>query len=394
MAQAEQAPRDALRFLAVLRTAPRLATFVARSWLPGSETDGMPRARPSLSLYASVALDEIVLSIMQALPRIPHEELGRIVAEATEAAALFEAEGWLDDPSSFHRAPPDGIVDRVIREQRWTNLRFERLSFESAYAPHTGVPGAERWTSYERNRRARAWMLRHRGAEPRPWLVCLHGYGRGMPNDMYGFRSRWFHREFGMNVIHPVFPLHGPRRAFERSGDGVLGPDAMNTVHGFSQQIWDLRRMLSWIRSQGATSVAVHGVSLGAYSAALLATMDAGLDAVIAGIPMSDVLGVMTMHTPRSARRIGEQAGMFSDAFRAVHKVVSPLAMAVKVPQERLHVYAGLGDRMATPAQAKLLVGHWEKPNVLWYQGSHIGHLWSAEVWRFVREVLEPFAQR
>jgi esterase/lipase len=38
--------------------------------------------------------------------------------------------------------------------------------------------------------------------------------------------------------------------------------------------MWDIRRILHWIRAQGAPSVGVHGVSLGGYQTALLAALE------------------------------------------------------------------------------------------------------------------------
>jgi predicted esterase YcpF (UPF0227 family) len=37
--------------------------------------------------------------------------------------------------------------------------------------------------------------------------------------------------------------------------------------------MWDIRRILHWVRTQGAPSVGVHGVSLGGYQTALLAEL-------------------------------------------------------------------------------------------------------------------------
>jgi len=50
------------------------------------------------------------------------------------------------------------------------------------------APGAEQWLGQSANATVHAWMLKHRGG-PRPWLVCVHGFGMGQPGvDFRAFR--------------------------------------------------------------------------------------------------------------------------------------------------------------------------------------------------------------
>ena len=112
-------------------------------------------------------------------------------------------------------------------------------------------PVATRWLGYERNRTAHAWLLRHPGP-PRPWLVCVHGYRMGFPlADFTGFPAAWFHHELGLNVAFPVLPLHGPRKIGLRTGDGFLSGDYLDTIHLQTQAVWDIRRLIRWLRGRG-----------------------------------------------------------------------------------------------------------------------------------------------
>src|SRR5690606_6600666 len=130
---------------------------------------------------------------------------------------------------------------------------------ESGYEPHDGEPGRERWLSYAPCRTGHAWVLRHREAttangEPRPWLVCIHGYQMGTPIVDFGaFRPAWLARRLGLNLVLPVLPIHGPRRIRRVSGDGFLAGELLDTVHALAQAAWDLRRIVSWVRAQGVT---------------------------------------------------------------------------------------------------------------------------------------------
>jgi hypothetical protein len=152
--------------------------------------------------------------------------------------------------------------------------------------------------------------------------------------------------------------------------------------------MWDVRRAISWIRTQGGTRVGVHGMSLGAYVTSLLATLEPTLDVVVAGAPLCDIPHLFEYHSPPSVMRKAKEVGIFADQLQRVHRVVSPLAGPPLTPKERLYIYAGLGDRMSPPSQAHRLWRHWGEPRVLWYQGSHIAFLWSGQVERFLREAL------
>ena len=52
------------------------------------------------------------------------------------------------------------------------------------------------------------------------------------------------------------------------------------------------------------------------------------------------------------------------------------------------YLFAGMGDRMATPRQAVELWRHWGEPRILWYPGGHVGAYWSRGVGAFVHEAL------
>lgn len=377
-------------FLDIALVLPRTWSFVARSLLPAREHEPgreIPRPLPTPGLTFSVLADELVGAVMRSMRLSPpHEDLARTAREMRRAVRQLAQAGMLADPARFHRAPPPLVSPRIERARHF-GVDHERLSFESEYAPQADLPGRERWLARAANRTAHAWLLRHPGG-PRPWLVCLHGFGMGEPRDLLGFRSTWFHRELGVNVIHPVFPLHGPRREGRRSGDGVISLDLLANLHGLGQAVWDVRRILGWIRAQGASAIGVHGISLGGYLAALLAGIDDGLDCVIAGIPPADLPLVMLRHTPRSVRQIGKHEGLFGQAARDLHRVVSPLAFEPRVPRERRYIYAGMVDRMSTPRHAQMLWQHWGRPSIKWYRGAHVSFVWSSEVWSYVGSAL------
>lgn len=335
----------------------------------------VPEARRSLAMAARVAVDEVVLAGQDLVAAPPSASaLERVHREVAAARELFAQRGWLADPSTYHRKPPSLEVVRLDtrRLRRGAGvIAYEALEFESGYAPEAAEPGQIRWLGYAANRTAHAVILRHPGA-PRPWLVCVHGYRMGHTGfGMWIFDATRQHQRLGLNVALPVLPLHGPRRAGRFSGEGFLGADVLDTIHAEAQAVWDLRRLLSWIRTQGATTLGIHGVSLGGYTAALLAGIDADLSCVIAGIPPTDLASLVWHHAPPPSVRLIERSGLVYDEIAELHRVVSPLVISPKVPARGRAIYAGIGDRLVPAGHPRDLWEHWDRPRIVWMQSGH-----------------------
>jgi hypothetical protein len=354
----------------------------------GSPHHGLPALRRGLAVSSKVALDEIFFaSELVSASIVPREVRHRLASEVDEAVALFRARGWLDEPASYHLSPPPLEV-ASIQEERSAALPYRHLQYDSGYEPHPGEPGRDRWLNYEPNRTAHAWLLKHPG-RMRPWLVCVPGYRMGHPMvDFMAFRVRWLHQTLGVNVAVPLLPLHGPRRTGRRGGDGFLSGDFIDTLHAQTQAVWDIRRLVGWLRELGAPAIGVHGVSLGGYTAALLASLDPHLDCAIAGIPAADFLRLLRAHAPEFLLKVVTLAGFPLDDAELMLRVVSPLALEPRVPQERRYLYAGLADHLAPPDHARDLWLHWGSPRVAWYHGGHASFAWEKDVGVFVADAL------
>ena len=368
---------------------PRTLRFMGTSALSGEVSESVTAPALSFGFVAGVAMDETLLAMAMTPNRFPRRaDYTRVAEELAEARRMYSRRGWLARPGTYHRTPPPLTVSEVELSRGWaTGQPYERVSWESHFEPRPEEPGGERWTNYEPNRRAVATVVRN-GDDARPWVVGVHGFCMGYPfMDFVGLQASLLHRRLGFNLALPVLPLHGPRKVTRVSGEPFLSFDLMNTVHGLAQSVWDIRRLLTWLRAQGATSVALYGVSLGAYVVALLAGLEEA-DAVVAGIPVVDIPRLFHQHSPVHIRARSIEHHIMGGTAEDVFKVVSPLAFAPKVPRQRRFLYAGYGDRLALPDQARQLWQHWGEPRIGWYPGNHVGYLWSRQVARFLAESL------
>ncbi len=370
---------------------PRTLRFMGTTAIRGEVSDGVAAPDLSLGFAAGVAIDEALLAVAMTPNRLPRPgDFDRVGAELAEARRHFSRRGWLARPASYHRRPPPLPTSAIERSNGWAmGLGYQRLTWESGFDVRPGEPGGERWMAYGPNAHATAAIVRHQG-EQRPWVVCVHGFCMGYPfMDIVGLHVAKLHHELGLNVALPVLPLHGPRKVTLVSGEPFLSFDLMNTVHGLSQAVWDLRRLIGWIRAQGATSIALYGVSLGAYVISLLAGLeDEKFDAIVAGIPVADLPTLFHEHSPVHIRARSIEHRILGGVAEDVYRVVSPLSFEPNVAPDNRFIYAGYGDRLAFPEQARLLWEHWGRPEINWYAGNHVGYLWSGQVAGFLRDSL------
>jgi len=338
------------------------------------------------AIGCGAAVDAVVLALMKGPWAQPKSaDLGRLATEVRSAHTLYRSAGWFERPLEFHRPPP-AVADRFsITGPHWP-LGHEWLSFASDYALHPEDPAAGRWQSYERNRIAHAWMLRR--DESAPWLICLHGAGTGHPLiDAQVFAARRLHATLGLNLLFPVQPLHGARRVPEVGIGGFLSFELLDTLHGFAQAVWDTRCLIAWMRESGVRRIGLYGLSLGAYTSALLAMLEP-VDFVLAGIPLCDVPDLYAGHSSGAIRRLAEESGVLSPELHELFTLVSPLAAKPTPPRAHRFLFAASADGIAPPLQAQRLWEHWERPDIFWYPGGHVSFFWTRAVQSFVDQSL------
>lgn len=331
----------------------------------------VPEPEPSLALSAKVALDDVLLGYELAIRgrMFTGRDVDRVIEEVDQCHALFERQGFLAQPEAYHLAPPP-LVSPAVSTRRIAGHDVEILRFESGYAPREGEPGRARWLAYPGTRDGFAYVLRRAGPG-RPWIVCTNGYRMGFAAIDVRVFERFF-ATLGLNVVIPVLPLHGPRRRSAHSGTGFLGLDVVDTLHAEAQAVWDIRRLLGWIRAQEPSAVGAFGLSLGGYTTALYSSLADGLDGVVLGIPLADVTRILVRHAVPEQLQLALQRGYSLERAREILRVVSPLAFPPRVPPAGRLIFGAVADRLVPPDQVRDLWRHWGEPEIVWYQGGHV----------------------
>jgi len=119
--------------------------------------------------------------------------------------------------------------------------------------------------------------------------------------------------------------------------------------------VHDLTALVGWLRARGHPTISLVGMSLGGYTAALLATLIDGIHGVGLVVPLACIPTLAHLQG-----RLGEGpvAERLRDALREVYRPSSPLARPPRVGPARVRILATRGDLVTGRPHAELLAAH------------------------------------
>ena len=338
--------------------------------------DPRPHSRMTARVRRDVLVDATAYRFVTSRAGRPDPAMVQRIGEEVDAGlVLFEKRGWIDAPDSYHQDPPLPVDVRTAR-RRSGNVRYEAMSWIDGYEPRPEEPGVARYLEHRINRVARVSLLEHRSGD-RPWLICLHGFGMGRPGlDLRAFRALHLHRALGLNLAFLTLPFHGRRNPGRASSPPMPSADVLDTVHGLTQAVWDVRQLLAHLRTRTHQPIGLMGLSLGGLVAATAASIDEP-HAVVLLVPAVDLPTLMSDAASRGDLATDADVDLMARA-QPLFAPVSPLRLTPNVPVERRFIVAGTLDRFARPtSQAVALWHHWEQPALHWYHGGHVSLFWA-----------------
>jgi hypothetical protein len=351
----------------------------------------LPRALTrveTIMLDAGARLDRFMMRRFVRRAVFPAPRDGDALRGRLERAAAFYADPrFLADPDGFF-APPTPLRAETRRLRALPDGQLLELRYASDFVPvfpeardgavaaTARVPGIARWWRHD---------------EPgRPAMLCVHGFGGGyLWLETLAFEAQRFYRA-GLDVLIAVLPHHGPRApGAAYSGAAFFDVDLVQTNEAFAQTIYELRALVRYLRAAGASEVGAFGMSLGGYTTALLASVEAELAFAVAMIPLTSLPEMMWAQGAGDARlERAVEHGWNPDMLRAFFDVHAPLRRACKVPAHGRLVIGALGDRICPPFHADALWRHWGRPRIHWYPGGHLAQFRRRAALREVRTLL------
>jgi pimeloyl-ACP methyl ester carboxylesterase len=261
--------------------------------------------------------------------------------------------------------------------------RVVDLSWDSDYLPFVQAVGER----YARTRENHAAGVRFLGAEEkRPVAILIHGYMAGSyPVEQRLWPLVRFLRS-GYDVALFTLPFHGVRaNAARRGAPEFPSSDPRLSNEGFRQVISDLRNFVAWLRIEGHPEVGVMGMSLGGYTAALLATVESGLSFCVPVIPLASLADFAREQGELSAAP--ELEAEEHALLERIYRVVSPLERKSLIAPSRTMVVAAKADRITPVGHARKLAAHFGSQQVAWH-GGHLLQLGRNAAFRRVETLL------
>ena len=310
-------------------------------------------------------------------PRPDPEQQLRQLARVAEA---YGDPRLLTEPDAFFVPPSLPSVQRTPVRPLPGGGRVEDLSFPTGFVPTHEFP-REAYLAFEENRTAVARYWRH--PTPRATVVCIHGYlGGNLPFEEAAFEAPRLY-QWGLDVLLPVLPFHGARAPEGRRGI-FPGQDPWRSVEGFAHAVSDLRAWHSWLRSEGSSAVGTVGMSLGAYTAALLATVDRDIDFSTLMVPLASLGDAYIEHRARLPPPPPPGVGRrIDDSLR----VVSPFARPGLVARESVLVLAAAHDAITPSGHAERLRDHFDA-RMDTFTGGHLLQVGRGRAWASLKDFL------
>ena len=326
---------------------------------------GSPGAPRGVRQFGEVMLDELALSGFSLL--------GAPTEAAMRPLSCVHPGGRGIVGTGYRRRTPRtrAVAGEVVRPRRRIGrLAYERMTFEH----DPGLPETLAADGLGGPARAVVHLCRHRDG-PRPWLVWVHGAGQGGTEDLLLSRIGRIHHELGFNVAMPVQP--GPRLPTSRMA-GLPGHGPAGNVAGMMRRC---RRCAPWCAGcdRRPTRLWCPGFRWAARWPRWFRTWsgsrrrcavhaDSGAQRDDRAAP--GALGFVARRIPRAAA-VPEVSRLTS--------VIDPLAVDPAPPPAARLIVGAWHDRMAMREPAQALQDRWGG-QLYWYDGSHVGHLFSRRV--------------
>ena len=316
--------------------------------------------KPALNFIGSIP--DVILRNIPDISRKPgtvgyDEYLGRL--------QFYFPENWKGE--AFLHLPDSAPEITELFARPFSDGVTSLLDYPSRYEPRNPAL-VDEFRKFEANSKAYLQLWRHDKNGTRPIVLCVHGFMMGRPSrGMRMFRIRKMFDE-GLDVAFYVQPHHW-KRSDKPPMQHLLCPENIPlTIETFGQNVHDLHSSVLMLESMGYEKIGIIGASLGGFTSALYATMDASVDFMFMAVPALNF-----------DRYLDPKRGKF--AFRPDHKIKSATAEALKTISpvnykpafdvEKICVVIHSGDKLAEVGAAREWIRRWAIPNCVEVTGGH-----------------------
>lgn len=168
-----------------------------------------------------------------------------------------------------------------------------------------------------------------------------------------------FFSRCGITVVEIAMPYHFERsRPGSTHADYMLSPNLGRTIQSMRQAVWDGRKLISWLKSEGYGDISVLGMSLGSWVAGLVAAHEPAVSKASLFLTAGSLADmVWTGRATRLIRESLEPEITLTDLRRAWAPLdLENYAPRLARPDLDLHVVLAKRDKVVLPELSDSLV--------------------------------------
>lgn len=272
------------------------------------------------------------------------------------------------------------------------------LSREQFYNAPELVPSNESaghvtWNSphpsgHEANDQAYAWLQPCSRGWSAPTVLILHALMS--VNDSGYRRLAAQFNELGWNAVFLHLPFHYERRPRGYlNGELAVTANLIRNGHGLRQGVSELRQLVGWLRQKGCREFGIYGTSYGAWTGALLASVEQDISFIALLQPIADVEHAI-WESPAGAtiRLLLKPRGINSTMTRRHAHLSSPLHGKPSTPSDRIVLAIGAWDHIAPPDRVEALAEAWNGARIIISPQGHFGYVAARDMMNAVRQII------
>jgi pimeloyl-ACP methyl ester carboxylesterase len=155
------------------------------------------------------------------------------------------------------------------------------------------------------------------------------------------------------------------------------------------QGVSEARQVMDFLRRRGCREFAIYGTSYGAWTGAILASIEPDISLIALLQPIADVEHAI-WESPAGAtlRRLLVRNGIDSDLTRRHAHLTSPLHGRPATDPSRILLTLGSYDLIAPPDRVLALARAWGSPRVLTSPQGHFGYVAARDLFTAVEKLI------
>ena len=238
------------------------------------------------------------------------------------------------------------------------------------------------------NDRASAWLQPCERGWSAPTVLILHALMS--VNDIGYRRLATKFNELGWNAAFLHLPFHYERRPRGYlNGELAITANLVRNGEGLRQGVSEARQLMAWLRARGCREFGVFGTSYGAWTGALLASLEKDLSFLALLQPIADVEHAIWESPASTTLRLLLRRNGIDGTFSRRHAhLSSPMHGTPNTPPDRIVMAIGQYDRIAPPDRVEALADAWGGARVVTSPQGHFGYVAARDMFDAVRKMI------